>query len=436
MTHKPVSAVDVHAWGTWVGRIAQDPGTGFYAFAYTPDWQQRGIELAPFQMPLSNEPYEFLELSPATYYRLPAVFADALPDRFGNALVDAWMSENGVAQEDVTPLDRLAYAGDRAMGALTFRPPAGPALDEPGILQVADLVVAARRAVRGDATTEAGLTDALRQLIQVGTSAGGARAKAVILFNEETQQIRSGHAPDEPGFAHYLLKLDGVSASGMDGRLDGLGTGASYGRIEYAYYLMATGAGVTMEESRLLLEGPRAHFLTRRFDRGPAGERHHVITLCALSHLDFNLPAAHSYDQYLDAVRRLGLDAGAMAQAFRRMVFNVVAVNRDDHTKNLGFRLRERSGWELAPAYDVTHAYNAQGEWTQRHQMRVNGKNDGITLEDLHAVGDRNDVPGYKRIVREVLAAVAAWADFAADAGVPERETRKIAADLDRFRPR
>jgi serine/threonine-protein kinase HipA len=436
MTYEPVTLVDVYAWDAWVGRIAQNPDTGFYAFGYTPEWRDAGIELAPFHMPLRADPYEFPDLSPATFYRLPALFADALPDRFGNALVDAWMSENGVDSEDITPLDRLAYAADRAMGALTFRPSAGPELEAPAIIQVADLVLAARTTVRGDVSTEGGLNDALRQLIQVGTSAGGARAKAVILFNRQTQQIRSGHAPHEPGFVDYLLKLDGVSDSGMDGRKDSLGAGAPYGRIEYAYYRMATEAGITMEESELLLEGPRAHFLTRRFDRGQHGERHHVITLCALAHLDFKLAAAHSYDQYLDAVRRLGLDGDAMAQAYRRMIFNVAAVNRDDHTKNFGFLLRERGRWELAPAYDVTHAYNAEGEWTQRHQLRVNGKNDDITLEDLYAVGDRNDVPGYKRIVKEVLAAVDAWKTYGTEAGVPGKELDQIAADMERFRPR
>lgn len=436
MAYEPVPLIEVFAWDTWVGAIAQNPATGFYAFGYTPEWQETGIELAPFQMPLGSDPYEFPGLSPETYYRLPALFADALPDRFGNALVDAWMAENGVDRREITPLDRLAYAGERAMGALTFRPPVGPTLDAPAIIQVADLVLAARRTVRGDASSDDGLTDALKQLIQVGTSAGGARAKAVILYDKDTAQIRSGHAQQEPGFVHYLLKLDGVSSSGMDGRVDGLGDSAPYGRIEYAYYLMATASGVEMAESELLLEGPRAHFLTQRFDRGANGERHHVITLCALAHLDFNLAAAHSYDQYLDAVRELGLDADAIAQAYRRMVFNVAAVNRDDHTKNLSFLLPQGGRWGLAPAYDVTYAHKPGSGWTQRHQMRVNGKNEDIALEDLYAVGDRHDVPGYKRIVAEVLDAVGRWEEYAAAAGVPEMERDQIANDIERYRPR
>lgn len=436
MTYEPVPVIAVYVWNRWVGAIALDPETGFYAFAYDDEWIATGVELAPFHMPLRPDPYEFPKLSPDTFYRLPAVFADALPDTFGNALVDAWMSENGVDRDDVTPLDRLAYAADRAMGALTFEPPTGPPADGPAIIQVADLVLAARKTVHGDASSEDGLNDALKQLIQVGTSAGGARAKAVILFNKDTAQIRSGHAEHEDGFVHYLLKLDGVANFGMDGRVDDLGASAPYGRIEYAYYRMATDGGIEMEPSDLLPEGPRAHFLTRRFDRGPNGERHHVISLCALDHLDFNMAGTHSYDQYFDAVRRLNLEPDAMTQAFRRMVFNVAAVNRDDHTKNLAFLLREGGGWQLAPAFDMTHSHNSAGGWTQRHQMRVNGKTEEITLEDLYAVGDRQDVPGYKRVVSDVLAVVGAWDRYAAEAGVPDKERNKISADIARFRPR
>jgi len=433
--YEPVTAIEVYVRDQWVGAIALNPDTGYYAFGYTPEWIASGVELAPFHMPLRSDPYEFPRLSEETFYRLPAVFADALPDKFGNALVDAWMAENGVPGEDVTPLDRLAYAADRAMGALRFEPPTGPSADGPAIIQVADLVLAARKTVHGDASTEDGLNDALKQLIQVGTSAGGARAKAVILFNRETSQIRSGHADHEDGFGHYLLKLDGVANFGMDGRVDDLGASAPYGRIEYAYYRMATDAGIAMEHSELLPEGPRAHFLTRRFDRGPHGERHHVISLCALEHLDFNLNGAHSYDQYLDAVRRLGLGPEEMAEAFRRMVFNVAAVNRDDHTKNLAFLLREGGGWELAPAFDVTHSHNSAGGWTQRHQMRINGKVENITLEDLYEVGDRQDVPGYKNVVSEVLAAVKRWDQHAAEAGVPDKERNKVRSDIEKYWP-
>lgn len=433
--YTPVAFVDVHCWGRHVGRVAPHPTTGAFTFAYHPDWVASGVELAPTHMPLRAEPYEFSRLPQDTYYGLPPLLADALPDRFGNALVNAWMAEQGLTGSEVTPLDRLAYAGTRAMGALVFEPPASGIQEEPSIIQIADLVLAARATVNGSTATDASTHDALQHLIQVGTSAGGARAKAVILYNRATGQVRSGHAPHQPGYDAYLLKLDGVSTSGMDGRVDRLGATAQYGRIEYAYHLMALDAGVDMAPSELLPEGPRAHFLTQRFDRGHNGERHHMITLCALAHLDFNQAGAHSYDQYLQTVRALGLGPDALAQAYRRMVFNVYGVNRDDHTKNLAFLRRENSGWELSPAYDVTHAYNPSGHWTATHQMRVNGKVEHITVADLHAVGDRHDVPAYRRIVREIADAVTRWPAHAARAGVDADATETISDVLTQFRP-
>lgn len=436
MTYRPVEVVEVLAWGRRVGAVALDPDTGWYAFAYAPEWVDSGIELAPLHMPLRREPYEFPDLPPATFYRLPALMADALPDAFGNALVNAWMAEQGIGAERVTPLDRLAYAASRAMGALEFRPPArDPGTDPPTAIQLADLVLAARLTVRGALAGDETAHAALAQLIQVGTSAGGARAKAVVAFNPATYQIRSAYGPPADGFEDWLIKLDGVSGTGMDGHGGQLGESAPYGRIEYAYSLMAGAAGIEMAPCLLLAEGPRRHFMTRRFDRGPGGERIHVLSLCAMAHLDYNLVATHSYDQYLQTAAALGLGPDQMAQAYRRMVFNVMAVNRDDHTKNLAFMRRGDAGWRLAPAYDVTHAYRADSQWTSRHLMAVNGKFDDIGVDDLHAVGERNDVPGYRRVVGEVAAAVAAWPEFAAQAELDDETTRAIATDFNRFRP-
>jgi serine/threonine-protein kinase HipA len=435
MTYAPVDIVEVLAWGARVGAVARNPATNRYAFAYDPDWVAGGVELAPLHMPLREEPYEFAGLDERTFLRLPPLLADALPDAFGNALVDAWMAEHGVARADISPLDRLAYAADRAMGALTFRPPArGPEDNAPTAIQLADLVVAARRVVSGTLDDD-GTGAVLDSLIHVGTSAGGARAKAVVAFNPTTSQVRSPHVPTEPGFEQWIIKLDGTGATGLDGHGDGLGDSAPYGRIEYAYHHMAAEAGLTMSPCRLLAEGPRRHFMTRRFDRGDGGERHHVISLCALAHLDFNLTGAHSYDQYLQTVVALGLGPDDRAEAFRRMVFNVCAVNRDDHTKNQSFLRREHAGWELTPAYDVTHAYRADSHWTSRHLMSVNGRFEDITIDDLHTVGARHDVPGYKRIVREVLAATELWPTFADDTEVDDATTATITADIARFRP-
>ena len=436
MSYEPTDVIEVLAWGTRVGAVALDPTSGWYAFAYDPRWIETGIELAPLHMPLRVQPYQFPELPRATFYGLPALLADALPDAFGNALVNAWMAEQGMATESITPLDRLAYAADRALGALEFRPPArDAATDPPTAVQLADLVLAARLTVRGEFASDATAHAALQQLIQVGTSAGGARAKAVVAFNPATFQVRSAYRPPAQGFEPWLVKLDGVSGTGMDGHGDRLGDGAPYGRIEFAYNQMARAAGIDMMPCLLLAEGPRRHFMTRRFDRSPSGERHHVISLCALAHLDYNMVVTHSYDQYLQAVDALGLGLDARRQAYRRLVFNVMAVNRDDHTKNLSFLRPKNGDWALAPAYDVTHAFRPDSPWTSRHLMSVNGKFEGIALDDLHAVGERNDVPGYRRIIRDVRAAVDSWAEFAAGAELDEETTKAVEADIERFRP-
>ena len=436
MSYEPANVIEVLAWGQLVGAVALDPSTGWYAFAYTPEWVGGGIELAPLHMALREAPYEFPELRRETFYGLPALLADALPDRFGNALVNAWMAEQGVPAESITPLDRLAYAADRAMGALEFRPPARDAAAEaPTAVQLADLVLAARGAVRGEFVDDETTHAALQQLIQVGTSAGGARAKAVVAFNPETFQVDSPYAEHTAGFEQWLIKLDGVSGTGMDGHGDDLGEPSGYGSIEYAYSLMAGAAGIDMMPCKLLAEGPRHHFMTKRFDRREGGERLHVISLCALAHLDYNLVGAHSYDQYLQSVKALGLSNDELAEAYRRMVFNVMAVNNDDHAKNFSFLRSADSGWHLSPAFDLVHAYNPNNEWIARHLMSVDGKFEGIGLEDLYAVGERNDVPGYRRVVREVRDGVAGWADFAEEAEVAGAIIKRIAADIERFAP-
>lgn len=433
MTYRPATVVEVRAWGRTVGAVALDPATGFYAFEYDDDWVSRGEPLAPLEMPNSAGISVFPSLPPVTFHGLPAMLADCLPDRFGNALVNAWMAEQGVPASDITPLDRLTYAADRGMGALEFFPRAGERKDDATALQLADLVTAARAAVTGD--LDAAPKDALHELIQVGTSAGGARAKAVIAFNPGTGQIRTGQLDAPEGYEHWLIKLDGVN-NDPTREADPFTTGAGYGRVEFAYSLMATSAGVEMSECRLLPEGPRTHFMTRRFDRDDGGRRVHMQTLCGISALDFNAAGAHSYAQYLGVIDELGMGVAAREQAFRRIVFNVAGVNRDDHTKNLAFLLPESGAWKLAPAYDVTHAHNPSGTWTAQHQMTVNGKRDAITLEDLYELGDRFRVSGYRQAAREVLDAVERWTEFAEQADVDGDHIRRIAEDLAAARPR
>ena len=421
--YRPVDLIEVRAWGATVGGVSIDPGLGYYVFEYDPKWQARGIELAPLTMPVSQSLHVFPLLPEATYKRLPAMLADALPDDFGNALIDAWMAREGVPKSAITPLDRLAYLGARGMGALEFKPTRGPRHRKATAVAISRLVVSARNALSGkfdgDRETEAAITN----LIQVGTSAGGARAKAVIAWNPQTHEIRSGQLPADPGFDYWLLKLDGV------GKDHELGTGGFYGRIEYAYYLMAKAAGIEMFESRLLEENDRAHFMTRRFDR-QNGSKQHIQTLCAMQHLDFKQRGTHDYNQYFQAITALRLPETALEEGFRRMVFNVLAANCDDHTKNLSFLMDESGQWRLSPAYDVTHAYNPKGEWTYQHLMSVNGKFQDITRADLEAVGDRFLIPGYRRIIKSVSEAVGRWPEFAGAAGLPPAEIQRVLEDF------
>jgi len=401
-----------------VGAVALDPGYGFYAFRFTPEFRQRGIDLSPLHMPLREDrTFIFPDLPEVTYRRLPALLSDALPDDFGNALINKYMADRGISAAAVTPLDRLAYMSNRAMGALTFRPARGPANRTPTPIDMSQLVDEARRVVRGEIASQAAANAALRSIIDVGTSAGGARAKAVIAWNPNTQEIRTGQLAAPRGFEHWLLKFDGMGAD------QELGTSSHYGRIEYAYFLMARAAGINISESRLLEENGRAHFMTRRFDRD-GDVRHHMQTLCAMAHLDYKQRGTHSYAQLFGTVRELRLPYEANEEAFRRMVFNVMGRNCDDHTKNFSFLLRQGSAWELAPAYDVTFAHNPAGEWTKQHLMSVNGKFKGITHSDLLAVAERFGIGTAPQVILQVRSAIKRFAEFAERAGVPEKETR------------
>jgi serine/threonine-protein kinase HipA len=427
MPYEAVDLIEVRCWGARVGAIALDPSSGFYVFEYDPKWSATGVQLAPTTMPLGGalRSFVFPNLAPRTYYRLPSMIADSLPDDFGNALTTAYLASEGVQRDDITPLDRLAYLGSRGMGALEFRPLRGPRTRKSTAIELSELVVAARSALAGEVTTEVGATDAIAHLIAVGTSAGGARAKAVVALNPATGELRSGQVPTDPGFENWLLKLDGVSAD-VD-----LGASGHYGRIEYAYSRMAKVAGIEMTECRLLEEGGRAHFMTRRFDRTREGDKIHVQSLCALAHLDFKQIGVHDYAQLLLQIEQLGLGADARAEAFRRMVFNVAAANCDDHSKNFSFVLPEKGEWRLSPAYDVTHAHAPGGDWTHEHPMAVNGKRIAIARDDVDSVADRFGVPGAARIVDQVLDAVDEWPRDADEAGVPEADAHAVAVHID-----
>lgn len=423
--YRPVKIIEVRIWGKLVGALAPEPRLGYYAFEYDPAFVRSGIELAPLTMPLSraSAPFLFSDLPEASFKRLPGMIADALPDDFGNLLIDAWMTREGIRKADITPLDRLAYMGKRGVGALEFHPAVRSGTkSKSSVIHLSRLVEAARRAVRGDLSTDHLAKAALNQIIQVGTSAGGARAKAAIAWNPETDEIRTGQFDVEPGFEHWILKFDGIGADFE------LGLSQDYGRIEYAYYLMARRAGLSMSECRLMEENGRAHFMTRRFDRD-GNVKHHMQTLCAMAHLDYKQKSTHDYGQFFAVIDQLQLGTSAMEEAFRRMVFNVLAANCDDHTKNFSFILRQGHGWKLAPAYDVTHAYNPKGEWTYQHLMSVNGNFTGISRSDLLMVADRFSIGRAKQIIEQVDEAVAGWPQFAMDARITPEQTGRIAED-------
>lgn len=419
--YKPVAIVEVHAWDQLVGAVALDPKLGYFAFEYAPGFIKTGIELAPLTMPLAQaqRPFIFPQLAELTFRRLPAMLADALPDDFGNGLVNAWMANQGVNVADITALDRLAYTGKRGMGALEFRPARGPMSRSSTAIMLAELVESARHAVHGELDDNPHAAAALKQLISVGTSAGGARAKAAIAWNPQTNEIRAGQFDVDPGFEHWILKFDGV------GKDNELGEPLGFGRIEYAYSLMARQAGIVMSPCRLLEESGRAHFMTKRFDRD-GNSKLHTQTLCGMAQLDYRAKGVHDYSQLLGAMRQLKMGPAALEQAFRRIVFNILAANCDDHTKNFSFVLQNPMEWQLAPAYDLIFAYNPKGEWTYQHLMSVNGKFADIQRDDLLILADRFQIGPASKLFADVKTTVAAWPDFARRAGVSQAATNRI----------
>jgi serine/threonine-protein kinase HipA len=414
-----ILVVEVRLWGRRVGAIAPLQGRpGYYEFEYAPSFVGEGLSPAPLKMlPVIGARYGFPALSLDTYHGLPGLIADSLPDRFGNALIDEYLSRRGMRVADITSLQRLLYVGKRAMGALEFEPAmqtsAGVEAAVP--LQMAGLVEDARRALRGE------VAKVTQHILDVGSSAGGARAKAVIGWNPESHSVLSGQFELPPGFEHWLLKFDGVGDDGS------LGLTRGFGRVEYAHYLMAVECGIIMSKCDLLEEGGRAHFMSRRFDRR-GNEKLHVQTLCGMQHLDFNIPYVSSYEQYFRTVLELNLGAEAMRQAWLRCAFNVMARNCDDHTKNFAFVMDEAGTWSLAPAYDISFAHNpGAGKWTRQHQLLVNGKAQGITREDLLSAAGQFDVDGAGRLLDRIAEVLREWPRFARSVHVPESEISRIA---------
>lgn len=426
-----MTLAEVRLWGRTIGAVSLEDGGRFAAFQYDPAFRESRIEVAPLRMPLSDRVYVFPDLPERTFHGLPGLLADSLPDRFGNALIDTWLATQGRTAQSFNAVERLCYTGSRGMGALEFAPAMGPRPQAAKNIQIDTLVKLASEILsqRQNLTTSFASDrrqEALNDILRVGTSAGGARAKAVIAWNPATHEVRSGQVAAGAGFGYWLLKFDGV-AGNKDKELE---DPKGYGAIEYAYALMAQAAGVTMSECRLLEENGRRHFMSRRFDRLEGGEKLHMQSLCALAHFDFNEAGAYSYEQAFLTMRQLNLPMAAVEEQFRRMVFNILARNQDDHVKNIAFLMDKAGQWSLAPAFDVTYSYNPSGHWTANHQMTMNGKRDGFTWGDFRACakGALLKRGRAELIVEEVRAAVMRWPEFAEQAQVGREYRQRIQA--------
>jgi len=409
------------------------PDAGYAVFQYDPDFAESGIELSPLVMPLGPDPYSFPALPRNTFKGLPGMLADALPDKYGDRLINAWLAEQGRTPESFNPVERLCYVGTRGMGALEFRPALMGSNRKARRVEVGNLVRLANLVLNEKASLEgvlAGKNDlaAIDDILRVGTSAGGARAKAILAWNQTTGEFRHGQIDAGDGFEHWLMKFDGIDNNRDKEEPDPQG----FGLIEYGYYLMATAAGIDMMPCRLHHEGGRSHFMTRRFDRpvDENGNTHklHMQSLCALQHFDFNDPRGYSYEQAILTIRELGLGATALEQQFLRAVFNVIGRNHDDHVKNIAFLMDQTGDWKLSPAFDVNYSYNPSGDWTGQHQMSLNGKRDGFVLEDLLAFAQTASIKPTKArsLISTVQDVVSKWPQYANKAGIDGDTMRKI----------
>jgi len=413
----------VKIWGELVGAVAWDEVTGFASFEYDPRFKSMGWDLAPLHMPISDPrpffsfPSHRIKSEPSldTFKGLPGLLADVLPDRYGSELINLWLAQQGRAPNSMNPVEMLCFLGTRGMGALEFEPTTFGGKNQSFVVEIDSLVEVAGKllAKKQDFVTNLAHDEknAILDILRIGTSAGGARPKAVIAFNEKTGEVRSGQTAAPSGFEHWLLKLDGVSDVQ-------LGDSFGYGRVEMAYYLMAIACGIEMMPSRLLEENGRAHFMTKRFDREGGSTKHHIQTFCAIKHFDYNLVTSFSYEQLFQTMRELRLPYPAAEQMFRRMVFNVLARNCDDHTKNFAFRLQKNGSWELAPAYDVCHAYQPQHRWVSQHALSIQGKRTGITRDDLLTIGQSIRHKKAADTIAEIQQVVDRWKDFADEVGV------------------
>ncbi len=425
-----MDVAEVYLWGTRIGAVMQTAVDSVPVFNYDEDFVSSGIEVSPIVMPLGKQAYSFPALSKESFHGLPGLIADSLPDKFGTILIEQYLAKQGRSIDALTAVERLLYTGKRGMGALEYRPQknfakvSDTSIDINALVELASEILTDREGLHISENEHT-----MEKIINVGTSAGGARAKAVIAWNRELHDIRSGQIEAGTGYEYWLIKFDGVSNNKDKGDKE---DGPAYTRIEYAYHLMAKAAGIYMSECQLYKESGRYHFMTKRFDRTGSGEKLHMQTLGAVAHFDYNMPGAYSYEQAAVVMNRLNLGQKAVEQFYRRMVFNIIARNQDDHVKNISFLMDKSGTWSLSPAYDVTYAYDVSNRWLARHQMSVNGKLDNITIQDLYQSAAAMNINKGKagRMIGEVSQAVDRWEEFA---GQAELNEQKMAAVRNNF---
>ena len=416
-------------WGRLIGAVTWVDNRDIGVFQYEPDFVNSGIQISPIVMPLREFPYEFPSLPRNTFMGLPGLLSDSLPDKFGNAIIDAWLSSQGRTAASFNPVERLCYVGKRGMGALEFEPtilgtPTNKkAVELAKLVELANRILDQRAKMRGVFTGKDDI-DAMEHILRVGTSAGGARAKAILAWNPKTNEFRSGQIENPPEFEYWLLKFDGVNNNRDKELADPLG----FGKIEYAYYLMAKNAGINMANCRLHFEGGRSHFMTKRFDRLDDGGKIHMLSLGAIAHLDFNQPGVSSYEEAIQIMKRLQLPREDLEQQILRTMFNVVGRNQDDHVKNIAFLMDRQGNWRLSPAFDVTYSYDPLGKWTSKHQMSINGKNDLINRDDLISLADIAGIKEQRanKMLDTVIAAISQWEKISQKIGIDEPTIAQI----------
>ncbi len=420
-----VNTVRVKMWGTTVGYLHQDDN-GMVGFQYDEEFLKSNIEISPIKMPLSTVTYSFPALPEQTFHGLPGMVADSLPDKFGNIVINRYLESQGRTADSLSVIEKLCYTGKRGMGALEYEPSQeltsmNETVDLDALTKLASEILSEKEQIHIEKND-----NLMAQLMECGSSVGGARAKTLIAWNPETNDIRSGQINAGKGYEYWLLKFDNIKNNkDKDSRPDD----GEYTKVEYAYYLMALDAGIEMSECRLYKENGSAHFMTKRFDRkGIKGEKLHMQSLCALAHMDFNSPRVYSYEEAFAVMKQLKLPYNDFTQLFRRMVFNEYAKNYDDHTKNISFLMDKKGTWSLAPAYDMTFSFRKDSIWVSAHQMLINGKSDNITEDDMLKVAGKVGIKKSDavKLMDQVKTSVSKWEAFAVKAGMSEHNTKKI----------